>query len=105
MTPTIISREQVSEQLSVPLRILSRYEARGLVRAVREGTVEGYGPAEVRRIWTIVSFQRDLGVNLAGVEAILRLRDQMAEVHRRLHLLAGELRDVLDAEKAPEDDA
>jgi MerR family transcriptional regulator/heat shock protein HspR len=105
MTPTIISREQVSEQLSVPLRILSRYEARGLVRAVREGTVEGYCPAEVRRIWTIVSFQRDLGVNLAGVEAILRLRDQMAEVHRRLHLLAGELRDVLDAEKAPEDDA
>ena len=37
------------------------------------------GPAEIRRIWTIVSYQRDLGINLAGVEAILKLRDHMDE--------------------------
>ena len=49
-----------------------------------QGGVEGYGPAEIRRLWTIVSFQRDLGINLAGVEAILKLRDHLADVHRRL---------------------
>ena len=48
------------------------------------GRVEGYEPAEIRRIWTILSFQRDLGINLAGVEAILKLRDHMAQVHHRL---------------------
>ena len=46
--------------------------------------MEGYGPAEIRRVWTIVSCQRDLGINLAGVEVVLRLRDHLEDVHRRL---------------------
>jgi MerR family transcriptional regulator/heat shock protein HspR len=96
MTQSIISRDQVAEHLGVPLRVLTRYEARGLVQVIREGAVEGYGPAEVRRIWSIVSFQRDLGINLAGVEAILKLRDHLDEVHRQLDSLALEMRDLLD---------
>ena len=102
-TPTIIPRDVVAEKLAIPARILVRYEARGLVHAVRQGDVEGYGPAEVRRIWTILSFQRDLGINLAGVEAILKLRDHMAEVHRRLDDLARELRELVEA--GPDADA
>lgn len=94
--PTIISREQVAEKLAVAPAILIRYEARGLVHAVREGAVEGYRPTEIRRIWTILSFQRDLGINLAGVETILKLRDHMAQVHRRLDLVARELRELVD---------
>ena len=46
MRPPIIPREQVAEHLAVPTRLLIRYEARGLVRAVREGSVIGYEPAE-----------------------------------------------------------
>jgi MerR family transcriptional regulator/heat shock protein HspR len=77
-----------------------------LVRAVQgEGGVEGYGPAEIRRVWTIVSCQRDLGINLAGVEAVLRLNDHIAEVHQRLRGLAQELRAALDDEPASHDDA
>lgn len=98
MTPPIISREQVAENLRIPPGVLIRYEARGLVHAVSDGPVEGYEPAEIRRIWTIVSFQRDLGINLAGVEAILKLRDHMAALHQRLDDLADELRAVLEAE-------
>lgn len=94
--PTIISREQVAEKLAVAPQVLIRYEARGLVHAVRVGGVEGYSPAEVRRIWTILSYQRDLGINLAGVETILKLRDHMAVVHHRVDLLARELRELVE---------
>jgi MerR family transcriptional regulator/heat shock protein HspR len=78
----IYPRELVAEHLSVTPRLLLRYEARGLVTAVRGDTGEvGYGPSEIRRLWTILSLQRDLGVNLAGVEAILRLRSHVDRLH------------------------
>jgi MerR family transcriptional regulator/heat shock protein HspR len=97
MTPTILTRDQVARQLAVPLAMLRRYESFGLVSPVHEGDLEGYGPAEIRRVWTIVSCQRDLGMNLAGVEAVLKLRDHMADVHRQLERLAVRLRQALDA--------
>jgi MerR family transcriptional regulator/heat shock protein HspR len=103
MRTPIIPRDQVAENLAVPPRVLTRYEARGLIHVSREGTVEGYHPAEIRRIWTILSFQRDLGINLAGVEAILKLHDHMAGLHRRLDELAAELHEALEA--GPDDDA
>jgi MerR family transcriptional regulator/heat shock protein HspR len=96
MTPRIIPRDLAARALAISPQLLVRYEALGLVRAVPEGSNEGYEPAEIRRLWTIVSFQRDLGINLAGVEVILRLCDHLTEVHRRVYHLADELRDLLD---------
>jgi MerR family transcriptional regulator/heat shock protein HspR len=96
MRPAIIPREQVAEQLSVSPRVLVRYEARGLVQVARAGGIEGYEPAQIRRLWTIVTLQRDLGINLAGVEAVLKLRAQMSQLHRQLGRLAQELREILE---------
>ena len=96
---SIIPREHAARQLSVSTTVLRRYEARGLVCAVRVEDVEGYEPVEIRRLWTIVSLQRDLGINLAGVEAVLRLRDHVDELHRRVRALAYDLRDALDDEE------
>jgi MerR family transcriptional regulator/heat shock protein HspR len=106
MTPSIISRDRVAEKLAVPVQVLLRYESRGLVhlRHGEEGE-EGYGPAEIRRIWTIVSCQRDLGVNLAGVEAILRLRDHIEVLHEQIGALAGELCEALELNPPSDDDA
>lgn len=104
MTPLIIPRDEVARQLAVPSRVLVRYEARGLVRSVREGGVEGYAPGEIRRIWAIVSYQRELGINLAGVEAVLKLRDHLADVHRRLGAVAQGLRDALESDEPGGDD-
>ena len=50
----------------------------GLVQIAHEGSVEGYEPAQVRRLWSIVTYQRDLGINLAGVEVILHLVDHLS---------------------------
>jgi MerR family transcriptional regulator, heat shock protein HspR len=94
MEPKIIPRDEVVRHLSVTSRVLLRYEGRGLVRPARQGAVEGYTPEEVRRLWTIVTFQRDLGINLAGVEAILQLQSQMADLRRRLDDLAARLREA-----------
>ncbi len=96
MEPSILPRDHVARHLSVSTATLLRYEGRGLVRAVRAGDVEGYGAAEIRRLWTILSFHRDLGVNLAGVEVILRLRDHIGDAHDRLDWLARNLREALE---------
>ncbi len=96
MNPRIIPRDLAARALAISPELLVRYEALGLVRAVPEGSSAGYEPAEIRRVWTIVSFQRDLGINLAGVEVILHLFDHLSEVHRRVDHLADELRDLLD---------
>jgi len=57
------------------------YERRGLIRH-EEGLLEDgrrtviYGDRDLRRIRMICSLTRDLGVNLAGIEVILRLLDR-----------------------------
>jgi MerR family transcriptional regulator, heat shock protein HspR len=102
MNPSIIPRDQVAEHLTVSTSTLLRLEGRGLIHPVQQGDVEGYGPAEIRRLWTIVTFQRDLGINLAGIEVILRLRDQMKATQDQLDRLAETLRETLDRE--PESD-
>jgi len=96
MNPRIIPRDSVAQHLSVSTQALLRYERLGFVRAIQEGDVQGYEPAEVRRIWSIVTYQRDLGVNLAGVEVILQLREQMTNLHGQLRRLADELRVLVD---------
>jgi MerR family transcriptional regulator, heat shock protein HspR len=100
MARPIIPRDHVARELSITPRSLLRYESLGLVRVVQDGETEGYEPAQIRRLWTIVSYQRDLGVNLAGVEVILRLRDQLVEVHRRLGGLADELRAAMEPDES-----
>src|SRR5207249_11353949 len=97
----IIPRDQVAHEFSISTEMLIRYETLGLVRASDEGAVVGYEPAQIRRLWTIVSFQRDLGINLAGVEVILQLFDQLTDVHRRVHDLAEEIRDLAEFDDSP----
>lgn len=91
MAQPIYSRELVVRQLSISASLLDRYERRGLIRPVRVGDEEGYGPAEIRRLWTILSCHRELGINLAGVEAILQLNDQLDRIYRKLDTLTREL--------------
>jgi MerR family transcriptional regulator/heat shock protein HspR len=96
MTRRIIPRERAAQELAVSTTVLARYESLGLVQVSLEGSVEGYEPAQIRRLWSIVTYQRDLGINLAGVEVILHLVDHLSLVHHRVYHLAEELREVLD---------
>jgi MerR family transcriptional regulator/heat shock protein HspR len=105
MTQPIISRELAAQQLAVTTKTLVRYEQLGLVRVVHDNGAEGYEPSQVRRLWTIMSFQRDLGINLAGVEVILGLCDRMTELHRHLAELADEIREIVETGSEAENTA
>lgn len=105
MSESLIPREEAAARFSVAKSVLIRYEARGLVQAETVGGREGYRPAQIRRLWSVLSLQRDLGVNLAGVEAILRLEAQVDQLQRRLVHLANELNDALEADLARDADA
>ena len=104
MSQAIIPRDEAAEYLAVSTRVLVRYEARGLIHAVRVGAVEGYGPAEIQRLQTIVCYQRDLGINLAGVEIALKLRDHLVDVHHRLEDVASRLRLAVEEEGERQED-
>lgn len=95
MSETFWTRDQVAERLAVPARALQLYEARGLVQVVQTDQGEGYGPTEVRRLWAIVTYQRDLGVNLAGIEAIFHLNEQIEHIHQRLTDFSASLERVV----------
>lgn len=56
----------------------------GLLEPASAGVHEMFGLAAVERLRTIMRLRRDLGVNLAGVAAILEMRDRMAILQREL---------------------
>ncbi len=96
MNETILRREAVAEALAIAPETLVHYERLGFIHCVEQAGVLGYPPAEVRRIWSILSYQRDLGVNLAGVDVILRLRDLIDDHRRQLARFARRLELALD---------
>ena len=105
MSDPLIPHDVVAERLSIDLGSLVRYERLGLIHSVSEEGVVGFRPSEVRRIWSIVTYHRDLGVNLAGVEMLLKIRDQRDELHRVLSGLSRELRGVIEVDSETDLDA
>lgn len=105
MNHRIIARDVVARELAISTNVLIRYERMGLVKCVSEGETQGYEPSEIRRIWSITSYQRDLGINMAGVELILQLHDRMARLHRNLKDLAEQLQDLAERPESESDQA
>jgi len=74
---------------------LRSYERLGLLGPARSrGNVRLYSPREVERARWIKSLVEDLGVNLAGVEVIMRMSTQMAEMERRIQELLNDVERV-----------
>ena len=80
----------VAEMLSIHPQTLRLYERKGLVRPSRTvGRTRMYSPEDVDELRRILRLGRDLGVNLAGVEIILRMRRQMLAMQEELEELAS----------------
>jgi MerR family transcriptional regulator, heat shock protein HspR len=72
---------------------LRLYEARGLVRPGRTpGGTRLYSDADVERLRLIHRLTTELGLNLAGVEHVLRLQDELNRTRPRMERLERELR-------------
>jgi len=82
----------VAEQYSLHPQTLRMYEREGLLKPSRsEGNTRLYTDPDLARLELILSLTRDLGVNLAGVEIILNMREKMdamqQEFERFFHYL------------------
>jgi MerR family transcriptional regulator, heat shock protein HspR len=74
---------------------LRLYERHGLLKPSRsEGNTRLYTPADLERLEIILNLARDMGVNLAGIEIILNMREKMNrmqdQMEQFLHLLQQE---------------
>ena len=69
------------------------YEAKGLVRPRRTpGNTRLYSEADLSRLRAIQQLTTELGLNLAGVERVLALEDEIGRLRARLDRLEREMR-------------
>ncbi len=75
----------VAEQYAIHPQTLRLYEREGLLKPSRsEGNTRLYTDDDLERLEVILHLTRDLGVNLAGVEIILNMREKMAEMQAQI---------------------
>ena len=71
----------VAKILEIHPQTLRQYEKEGLIQPERtDGKMRLYSQRDIDKIKTILRLTRDLGVNLAGVDIILRLKEQLDEL-------------------------
>ena len=69
------------------------YEQKGLVRPKRTaGNTRLYSELDIERLRLIQQLTTEVGLNLAGVERVLRLEDELQRMHRRLEEMEAEMR-------------
>src|SRR5271163_4002469 len=82
----------VAELYKVHPQTLRLYEREGLLKPSRsEGNTRLYTEDDVERLEVILKLTRDLGVNLAGVEIILNMREKMSEMQRQIEAFVSSL--------------
>ncbi|MEM1248927.1 MAG: MerR family transcriptional regulator [Acidobacteriota bacterium] len=73
----------VAERYEIHPQTLRTYEREGLLKPIRSaGNTRLYDEATLRRLETILTLTRDMGVNLAGVDVILNLQDQLQKLEQ-----------------------
>ena len=86
----LISR--VAERFNIHPQTLRLYEREGLISPARSaGNTRLYDEETIERLETILTLTREMGVNLAGVEVILNMREQLDALQRELRRVSGRL--------------
>jgi MerR family transcriptional regulator/heat shock protein HspR len=85
-----------AELVGMHPQTLRIYEAKGLVRPKRTpGNTRLYSEADLERLRLIQRLTSELGLNLAGVETVLRLEDELGKMQRRFDRMEREMRERL----------
>ena len=86
----------VAEQYEIHPQTLRLYEREGLLAPSRsEGNTRLYTDEDLERLEVILKLTRELGVNLAGVEIILNMREKMAAMQRQIEEFVATLNQEL----------
>jgi MerR family transcriptional regulator, heat shock protein HspR len=92
----------IAEQYEIHPQTLRLYEREGLLKPSRsEGNTRLYTAEDIERLEVILHLTRDLGVNLAGVEIILNMREKMGEMQNQIQEFVATLNRELVARNAP----
>ena len=93
----------VSEMYNLHPQTLRLYEREGLLRPSRsEGNTRLYTEEDLGQLEVILKLTRELGVNLAGVEIILNMRERMEEMEREMKAFMEYVRgEVMGRPSAP----
>lgn len=93
----------VAEQYEIHPQTLRLYEREGLLKPSRsEGNTRLYTDDDLERLEVILHLTRDLGVNLAGVEIILNMREKMGEMQSQIQEFVATLNRELAAHSNPQ---
>ncbi|MDR0747239.1 MAG: helix-turn-helix transcriptional regulator [Helicobacteraceae bacterium] len=85
----------VAKVLEVHPQTLRQYEREGLINPGRSGgRVRLYSQRDIDEIKLVLRLTRELGVNLAGVDAVLKLKRQMSEMEAEIKDLKKRLANV-----------
>ena len=78
--------------LGLHVQTLRYYERAGLLTPSRSGgNVRLYSEQDLQRVREVKRLMEDLGVNLAGAEVILRMRDRIAQMEQQREAMAQEI--------------
>jgi MerR family transcriptional regulator/heat shock protein HspR len=73
------------------------YESKGLIRPKRTaGNTRLYSEVDIERLRLIQQLTNDLGLNLAGVEQVLELQDEVQRMRRTLDRMKREMREAVN---------
>jgi MerR family transcriptional regulator, heat shock protein HspR len=91
----------VSEMLGIHPQTLRLYEREGFIKPKRSGgNTRLYSDDDIVKLEMILRLTRELGVNLAGVEVILSMREKMDRMQHEMEATVARLRDELAREIA-----
>lgn len=86
----------VAEQYQIHPQTLRLYEREGLLKPSRsDGNTRLYTQEDLERLEVILKLTRDFGVNLAGVEIILNMREKMAAMQEQIEAFVRTLNEEL----------
>lgn len=92
-----------AKMVGLHAQTLRYYERLGLVEPSRSrGNIRLYSQSDLNRVKQIKRLMNDLGVNLAGVEVVLRMSDRIRELERKIEQLQEELRIARERPALPE---
>lgn len=95
----------VADHYGVHQQTLRMYEREGLLKPSRsDGNVRLYSDEDLERLELILNLTRDMGVNLAGVEIILNMREKMDQMQSEFNRFFQMLRDYMAEQTAIEHD-
>jgi len=91
----------VAEQFQIHPQTLRLYEREGLLKPSRsDGNTRLYTAEDLERLEVILKLTRDLGVNLAGVEIILNMREKMSEMQHQIEEFVTSLNTEITSQRA-----